>query len=185
VGHPDHPKRRRWAGLRSSAGIAALVLAVASSQGCGSGEGPPSDPGDIESPGSLLITNGDIDEAGRYSPYGVVLRWWQALQRGDVQGVKESYVGQISSKEARRQIDVLSPRTSQPIYPEVATRENRASMEVLVRSANVLADTSDVVSVRDFQTHFYLVGTWAGWRLRLDSYRNYVNGRQKSHLAVR
>ena len=144
------------------------------------------DPGDIESPGSLLITNGDIDEAGRYSPYGVVLRWWQALQRGDVQGVKDSYVGQISSKEAqaadRCPFAALLPahlprgRDTGAIGP---------SMEVLVRSANQLADAPDVVSVRDFPTHFYLVGTWAGWRLRLDSYRNYVNGRQKSHLAVR
>jgi len=173
-------------GLRSRALIAfAALLLVASLQGCGTGEGPPFEPGDIEGPESLLITNGDIDEAGRYTPYGVVLRWWRALQLGDVEGLKESYVGRISSKEARRQIDIFAPRTSQPIKPEVQTRDRRANMEVLVRSASRLADTPGVISVRDFQTHFYLVGTWAGWRLRLDSYRYYANGREKSHLAVR
>lgn len=172
--------------VRSRAAIGAVaVLLVVSSQGCGSSEGPPFEPGDLEGPGSLLITNDDIDEAGRYTPYGVVLRWWQALQRGDVQGVKDSYAGRISSKEARRQIDLLSPRTSLPIDPKITMRDRQASMEVLVRSASELDGKPDVVSVRDFQTHFYLVATWAGWRLRIDSYRNYSNGREKSHLAVR
>lgn len=172
--------------MRSRAAIAALALLLAgSAQGCGTGEGPPFEPGDIESPESLLITNGDIDEAGRYTPYGIVLGWFRALQLGDVEGVKGSYVGRISDKEARRQIDVFAPRTSQPIDPKIRTRGGRTSMEVLVRSARELPHTPGVVSVRDFQTHFYLVGTWAGWRLRIDSYRNYVNGREKSHLAVR
>jgi hypothetical protein len=172
--------------VRSLAVLGAVaLLLVVPLQGCGSSEGPPFDPGDLESPDSLLITNDDIDKAGRYTPYGVVLRWWQALQRGDIQGVKDSYAGRISSKEARRQIDFLSPRTSLPIHPRVTTRDRRASMEVLVRSASEFDGKPDVVSVRDFQTHFYLVATFAGWRLRIDSYRNYANGREKSHLAVR
>jgi hypothetical protein len=173
--------------VRSRAAIAVLaLLVVASLQGCGTDEGPPFEPGDIDGPESLLITNSDIERAGRYTPYGVVLYWWRALQRGDVKGLKESYLLRISNREARRQIEGFRPRTSQPIDPEVRTEAGkRANMEVRVRTASHLADTPGVVSVRDFKTHFYLVLTFAGWKLRLASYQSYADGRQRSQLAVR
>jgi hypothetical protein len=172
--------------LRSRAAIAVLaLLLVASSQGCGTDEGPPFEPGDIDGPESLLVTNSDIERAGRYTPYGVVLRWWRALQGGYVNRLKQSYLLRISSREARRQIEGFAPRTSQPIDPQVRTEGKRANMEVRVRTASHLADTPGVVSVRDFKAHFYLVLTLAGWKLLPASYLSYANGRRLSHLAVR
>jgi hypothetical protein len=175
--------------LYSRAAIAVLtLLLIASSQGCGtdkSRDGPPFEPADIQSPQSLLITNSDIEGAGASTPYGAVLRWWQALQLGDVERVKRSYAGPISSREATREIDGLQPRFSQPIKPQVRTRGNLAAVEVHVRAASPFPETPGVVSVRDFLTHFYLVRTVAGWRLRLVSYRNYTKGRRLSRLAVR
>lgn len=175
---------------RSRAAIAVLaLLLVASSQGCGSdetGEGPPFEPGDIQGPESLLITDSDIEAAhGSYTPYGAVLRWFQALQQGDVEEVRKSYVTRVSSSEARRQIHGFQPRFSQPIDPSVKMRGKLANLQARVRSANPLARAPGVVSVRDFTTHFHLMATDVGWRVRPVSYRNYSEGRQKSRLAVR
>jgi hypothetical protein len=175
--------------LRSRAAVTVLtLLLITSSQGCGTDEsrdGPPFEPGDIEGPESLLITNSDIEGAGASTPYGTVLRWWQALQLGDVKRVKQSYAGRISSREARRQIDGFQPRFSQPIDPEVRTQGKLTNMKARVRTASPLADTPNVVSVRDFTIHFYLVTTRAGYKLRPVSYRNYSAGRRLSRLAVR
>jgi hypothetical protein len=100
--------------LRSSAAVTVLALTlVALSQGCGEGEateGPPFEPGNIENPHSLLITPGDIAEAGPATPYGKVLRWWSALQHADVEEVRRSYAVRISAGEARRQIFDFQPR---------------------------------------------------------------------------
>jgi len=173
--------------LRS--GVPATVLTlllIASSQGCGtdeSREGPPFEPGDIEGPESLLITNSDIEGAGASTPYGAVLRWWQALQLGDARQVRRSYAERISKEEARRQIDGLHSRFSQPIDPEVRTHGELATVKVRVRTATPFA--GNIVSIKDFNTQFYLVGGLAGWRLRPVSYENYTKARRHSRLAVR
>jgi hypothetical protein len=174
--------------LRSRALIAVLTLVlIAFSQGCGTDEnrdGPPFEPGNITSPQSLLITNGDIEEAGASTPYGAVLRWWQALQLGDVKGVQRGYARQISSREAAREIDGFQPRFSQPIDPQVRVDGKLASLEANVRTASPYDDTANVVSVRDFKIHLYLVRKAAGWRLRADSYEHYATGGRRSRLAV-
>jgi hypothetical protein len=161
-------------------------MLVAFSQGCGpedkSREGPPFEPENIEGQESLVITNSDIEGVGVSTPYGAILRWWQALQLGDVEGVKRSYAGGISSRNAAREIYAFQPRFSQPIDPEVQTQGNLATVDIVVRAAN-LADTPGVVAITDFPARFYLVRTAAGWRLRLDSYRRYVRARRATHLA--
>jgi hypothetical protein len=58
-------------------------------------------------------------------------------------------------------------------------------MEARVRTAVPLPDNPDLISVRDFTTHFYMVATLAGYKLRAVSYRNYSRGREGSRLAVR
>jgi hypothetical protein len=175
--------------MQARAAITVVVLLlIASSQGCGSDgsrDGPPFEPGDIDSPQSLLITDGDIEEAGPMSPYGTVLRWWQALQRGDVKEVKRSYAKPISTREARRQIEGFKPRSSQPIDPDVKTEDLPARVKVHVRTATPYAPTPGVVSVRDFPVRFYLVPTFAGWKLGTESYEHIVKNRFRSRLAVR
>jgi hypothetical protein len=176
-------------GTRSRAAVIALALAlIALAQGCGgsgAADGPPFEPGDVDSPESLLITNSDIREAGYYTAYGTVLRWWQALQRGDVAGVQESYVGRVSRKVAKRHVMRFEPRFSLPIDPELRTTEKKANMEARVRTAVPLADNPDLIGVRDFTAHFYMVATLAGYKLRVASYRNYLRSRDGSRLAVR
>ena len=140
-------------------------------------EGPPFEPGNIDDPQSLLITNSDIEGAGTSTPYGAVLRWWQALQLGDVKGVQRSYARHISSREAAREIDGFQPRFSQPIDPEVDTQGNRATMDVIVRTAIPLHPTPSVVRVVDFPARFELLRNAAGWRLLLRSYGNFVQAR--------
>jgi hypothetical protein len=175
--------------LRSHTAIAVLtLLLVASSQGCGTDkgrDGPPFEPGDISGPRSLLITNSDIEGVGASTPYGTVLRWWQALQLGDVKGVRQSYAARISTKEATREIDSFQPRFSQPIKPEVRTQGKLATVNVNVRTARPFADTTGVIDVRDFLTHFYLAHKAAGWRLRVGSFEHYAMGRRNARLAVR
>jgi hypothetical protein len=180
---------REVSGVRPRAAVAALALAlVALAQGCGgsgAADGPPFEAGDIESPESLLISDSDIREAGYYTPYGTVLRWWQALQRGDVAGVQQSYLGRVSRAVAKRHVEGFAPRFSQPIDPEVRREGPKANMEARVRTAVPLPDNPDLISVRDFTTHFYMVATLAGYKLRAVSYRNYSRGREGSRLAVR
>jgi hypothetical protein len=173
--------------LGSRAAIAVLtLLLIASTQGCGtdqSREGPPFEPENIEDPQSLLITNSDIEEVGASTPYGVALRWWQALQLADVEGVKRSYVVRISSREARRQIDDFQPRFSQPIDPKVDTQGNRATVDAIVRTATPFPPTPSVVRVIDFPVRFNLLRNAAGWRLRVSSYRNFIEALPFPRLA--
>jgi hypothetical protein len=170
-------------GLRSRAAITVLTLLIASTQGCGideSREGPPFEPGNIDDPQSLLITNSDIEGVGPSTPYGVALRWWRALQLADVEGVKRSYAVRISSRETRRQIYLffLTGRFSQPIDPEVETQGNRATVDVIVRTALHVPAAPSVVKVVDFPARFKLLRNAAGWRLLVSSYRNLAQARR-------
>jgi hypothetical protein len=170
-----------------AAAVALTTVLIASSQGCGSDksrEGPPFEPANIDAPQSLLVTKADIAGVGASTPYGAVLRWWQALQLGDVRRVQRSYVKRISAREAKRQIAGLRPRTSQPLDPDVRSRNSQAAVEALVRSASPFDGKPNVVSVRDFRTHFYLVRVATKWRLRTDSFERYSRGRRHSRLAV-
>jgi hypothetical protein len=146
-------------------------------------EGPPFEPGNIEGYESFLVMDSDIEEAGASTPYGVALRWWQALQRADLEGVKRSYAGHISSREAKRQITVFPPRFSQPIDPKVETQGNRATVDVTVRTALPLPAEPSVVRVVDFPARFHLLRNAAGWRLRVSSYRSYTQARPFPRLA--
>jgi hypothetical protein len=85
----------------------------------------------------------------------------------------------------RRHIEDFGPRFSQPIDPEIRTRNRAANLEVRVRTATRLARNPDLISVRDFTAHFYLFASLAGYKVRLASYRNYSKGRRNSRLAVR
>jgi hypothetical protein len=167
--------------LRPPAAITLLALAlVALSQGCGEGEareGPPFEPGNIETPDSLLITQGDIAEVGPSTPYGSVLRWWSALQQANVDGVRRSYVVRIRSGEARRQIFNFQPRLSQPIRPGVTVHGNRATMNVVVRTAIPLPAATSIFRVVDFPTRFDLLRKAAEWKIEASSYRNFIDDR--------
>jgi hypothetical protein len=140
-------------------------------------DGPPFEPRNIEDPQSLLITNSDIEEVGPSTPYGVTLRWWRALQLANVEAVKRSYTVRVSTRNTRRQIDGFQPRFSQPIDPEVDTRGNRATMDVIVRTAFPRRATPSVVRVIDFPVRFELLRNAAGWRLLLRSYVNFIQAR--------
>jgi hypothetical protein len=167
--------------------MAVLVLLIASSQGCGdeSRDGPPFETGDIENRESLLITDGDISEIGASTPYGVVLRWWQAFQRADVKGVKRSYSARISGKLARRQIYRFQPPFSQPIDPKLDVQGNRATMDVNVRTALPLPAAPNVVRIVDFPARFELLRKAAGWRLLVSSYRSFTRARPFPRTAGR
>jgi hypothetical protein len=165
--------------------VALLTLLVcAASQGCAtndSTEGPPFESRNIEGKRSLLITDSDIDEVGASTSYGAVLRWWQALQLGDVKGVRGSYARPVSGDEAKRQIDRFRPRFSQPLNPEIETRLNRATVHVVVRAATRSEDTPGVVGIDDFSATFRLLRNGTGWRLRPGSYRHYLHSRKDTH----
>jgi hypothetical protein len=173
--------------LRLRAVIAALALAlVVSSQGCGTNEnrdGPPFEPGDIDSPRSLQITNSDVEEVGRSTPYGVVLSWWQAMQRKDVAAVQRLYAGGIGKNAAKRQIRGLQSPRSQPINPDVQTQGRHATVGVDVRAATRFSATPSVVTITDYPASLFLVRTPAGWRLRHNAYRLYAHSRQLPRLA--
>lgn len=171
--------------LRAVIAVLTLVL-VAFSQGCGTDgnrDGPPFEPGDIAGPRSLLITKTDIEGVGASTPYGAVLRWWQALQRKDVAGVRRSYAGHVAKSEAKHEIDGLQARESQPIDPKVQTRGDQATMGVLVRAATRFVATPSVVSITDYPASLLLTRTARGWRLRPGSYGHYVKSRELPRLV--
>jgi hypothetical protein len=175
-------------GLRLRAPIALLaLLLIAFSAGCGTDnrrEGPPFEPRDIAGPRSMLVTNSDIQEIGPKTPYGAVLRWWQALQHRDVAGVRRSYTGSVSKKEVRREIHTFLPRSSQPIEPRVLMRPGGVTLGVTVRAATRLAESPRVVSITDFLTSFALVQTPGGWRLRPAAYQRYLDGKRRLRLRT-
>ncbi len=154
------------------------LIAVAA--GCGlkeTGEGPPAHPGNIDAPRSLLVTPGDIRGAGAGSPYGVVLRWWRALQRGSVPGVRRSYGGAVGAREAKREIHEFAPRFSQPVEPDTQRHRDHATVDVVVRSAVRLGDIPGVVNVQDLPVSFALDRGGTGWRLRPGAFARYRNAR--------
>jgi hypothetical protein len=163
--------------LRTRALVVALtVLAVVLAQGCGIDEsrnGPPFHPGNIQSPQSLLVTKNDLEGIGASTPYGAILRWWQALQQGDVRGVQRSYAGHVSASTARREIHGLQPRTAQPVTPEIDAGHSRATVDVLVRSAVRLGDLPTVVNVTDVPVTFDLMRSHPGWKLRTNAFARY------------
>ncbi|MGH2925446.1 MAG: hypothetical protein ACRDK1_05665 [Solirubrobacterales bacterium] len=172
--------------MRARGAFVAVLVAAGLASGCGSSstDGPPLQPDNIKNPASLLVTNADIDAVGSSTPYGAVLRWWQALQQGNVEAVQASYVEPISKKEAQRQIDGLRPRFSQPINPTVRIQRYTASLDAHIRSASEFQNRPNVISVRDFRVHLYLGKTKDGWKVRTVDYNNYSKGLQRSTLAV-
>jgi len=153
-----------------------VLSVVLAAEGCGIDEsrnGPPFHPGNVQSPRSLLVTRSDIEGIGASTPYGAVLRWWRALQRGDVKGVQRSYAGHVSASTARHQIHTLQPRTSQPVTPETDAGHSRATVDVLVRSAVRLGDLPTVVNVTDLPVSLDLVRGHPGWKLRTNSFGRY------------
>jgi hypothetical protein len=172
--------------LRARGAFVAALVAAGLATGCGSSsnDGPPLQPDDITDPASLLVSDADINAVGSSTPYGAVLRWWQALQSGDVEQVRASYVEPISRKEAQRQIDGLRPRYSQPINAEVRVRNYIASIDAHIRSAGEFQGRPNVIAVRDFRIHLYLGRTKHGWQMRAVDYNNYSKGRHRSRLAV-
>jgi hypothetical protein len=174
--------------LGSRAAIAVLtLLLVVASQGCGmnkSREGPPFEPGNLKGPRSLLITNSDIDGVGALKPYGALLLWWQALQRGDVAQVKRSYAGRVTTREAKREIHGFKPPFSQPINPTVQTPGKRALVRAVVRTATRRKDIPSVVRVTEAPVSFSFVRKGTRWRLRRDSYEHYARSRGNQHLAA-
>jgi hypothetical protein len=173
--------------VRSRFVITALTLPlIALAVGCGFEKdtgGPPVHPGNLEGPRSLLIRDSDIEEAGATSPYGVVLGWWQALQRGDVDGVKRSY-GDISTRQAKREIRDFAPRFSQPVEPEVETQHHHARLDTVVRSAIRLGDIPTVVSIRDVPVSFALDRRHHRWELRAGAFSRYRKARLDSLIGT-
>ena len=156
--------------------VALTVLSVLLAQGCGidkSRNGPPFHPGNIQSPRSLLVTNSDIEGIGASTPYGAVLRWWRALQRGDAKGVQRSYAGHVSAAAARRQVHDFQPRFSQPVEPQVDAGHRRATVDAVVRAAIRLGDLPTVVNVNDVPVSFDLVRGHPGWKLSANSFGRY------------
>jgi hypothetical protein len=156
--------------------IAVAVAALLLAPGCGVDEqrqGPPFHPGNIDSPSSLLISEDDINGIGASTPYGAILRWWRALQRGDVEQLRRSYAGAVSSSKARHQIRDFQPRFSQPVVPTEDEGHKRATVEVLLRAAVRLGDTPKVIGVHDVPATFDLVRSGPGWKLSKDAYATY------------
>jgi hypothetical protein len=156
--------------------LALTVLSLALAPGCGMNEsqnGPPFHPGNIQSPQSLLVTKSDIEQIGASTPYGAVLRWWRALQRGDVKGVQRSYEGHVSAGTVQHQINGLRPRTAQPVGPEVDAGHKRGTVDVVVRAAVRLGDLPTVVNVTDVPVSLELARSHPGWKLRPNAYARY------------
>jgi hypothetical protein len=173
--------------VRSRLVIIALTLPLIALVGCGFEKdtgGPPSHPGNLEGPRSLLIRNSDIEEAGATSPYGVVLGWWQALQRENVDGVKRSYGGRISTRQAKREIRDFAPRFSQPVEPEVEAQHHHARLDTVVRSAVRLGDIPTVVSIRDVPVSFALERRHHRWELRAGAFSRYRKARLDSLIGT-
>jgi hypothetical protein len=185
--------------LRPRAAIVLLVLlAMGALQACGtndSTEGPPFESRNIDRQRSLLITNSDIEAVGPSTPYGAVLRWWQALQRGKVEKVRRSYARPISRAEARRQVrrgsagrrrrrpaPPFRPRFSQPLNAEVVAGRRQATVNVVVRAATRDRETPGVVQIQDFSTGFRLLRRAGEWKLRAGSFRHYLHSR-KGHFT--
>jgi hypothetical protein len=174
------------------------LLAMSALQACAandSTEGPPFESRNIERQRSLLITDSDIQAVGPSTPYGTVLRWWQALQRGDVDELTRSYVRPISRAEARRQVERGSagrrrrrpappfrPRFSQPVNAEVKAGRRQATVSVVVRAATRNRETPGVVQIQDFPMDLRLLRRAGEWKLRSGSYRHYRHSR-KAHFT--
>jgi hypothetical protein len=143
-----------------------------------SSEGPPFESRNIQQARSLLISDDDIEAIGPSTPYGTVLRWWQALQREDVDAVKRSYTRPITTREAKRQIRRFRPRFSQPLNVDVEAGRRNATVSAIVRAATRGEEAPGVVAITDFAMDFRLLRRAAEWKLRAGSYRHYLHSRK-------
>lgn len=161
---------------RSTVPVIALALAAIALVGCGTDEsrqGPPFHPGNIQGPRSLLLSRDDVRGIGASSPYGVVLRWWRALQAGNAQALKRNYAGHVTTRAGRRQIRDFRLRYAQPVVPTVDEQGGQATVDVIVRAAVPLGDVPHVVGIHDFPASFDLVRRPSGWKLRPTSFGRY------------
>src|SRR5947207_1990796 len=117
-GVPATPRSRRSAALRFLWVAIVLVLA-AFVAGCSasaqettttstSTSSVPKTVPRLSGASDLLITHQRLADAGRNSPYGVLLRWWQALQSGNVGAARSFYARSVDTSALGREIHSLT-----------------------------------------------------------------------------
>jgi hypothetical protein len=137
---------------------------------------------DITSRSDLLVTKEDIEAAGEGSPYAALLRWWRALQSGEVGAAKTAYANSFDPRDRLAELPGLTLRgeiralaytldTSRPQLLDSVTKERTARLSVVIDSAAFSeSDPTDVVFIWQEPVTFRLELEGAEWKLANDDY---------------
>jgi hypothetical protein len=191
----DPSRRSTRLGLAS----AALILACSTlAAGCSSSgqtvasttstSSVPDTAPQISGPSDLLVTDREVRHVGEKTPFGAVLRWWQALQAKNVKAARAAYATSVDTSSVGREIRLLSYppeldyRGDHPLPTVALQRSLPDSREVTkhdgtVRLLTVIngavfdkSDPNKVVFVSQTPTAFRLTREGGEWKLANDDF---------------
>lgn len=138
-------------------------------------------PRQIQSAKDLLVTKSDIREAGADTAGGTLLRWWQALQFGDVPTAMTLYSTPPPESELERQLKKLKSIlavTRLEIHEQDTSDGDEARVLAVLRSAS-FGESGPVIS--DTPATFVLRREGEDWRLPDNSW---VEERYEAQLSA-
>jgi hypothetical protein len=142
----------------------------------------------INGPRDLLVMNKEVRRVGEASPYGVLLRWWRALQAQDLAAARKAYARSVDTSALAREIRGLSYpprfdyRGNHPLVSDALQRSRPKRVEVtehggIVRLFAVInaavfdkSDPNKVVFVSQTPVYFELKQQGGQWKLANDDY---------------
>jgi hypothetical protein len=142
----------------------------------------------ISGPSDLLVTDREVRHVGEKTPFGAVLRWWQALQAKNVKAARAAYATSVDTSSVGREIRLLSYppeldyRGDHPLPSVALQRSLPDSREVTkhdgtVRLLTVIngavfdkSDPNKVVFVSQTPTAFQLTREGGEWKLANDDF---------------
>jgi hypothetical protein len=142
----------------------------------------------IHGPSDLLVGNKEVKRVGESSPYGALLRWWQALQSKDVTAARAAYAKSVDTSAVGHEIRRLSYppaldyRGSHPLPSDALQRSRPKRVSVSKHGGTVRLFTvinaavfdkshpDKVVFVSQTPTYFELKQEGAKWKLANDDY---------------
>jgi hypothetical protein len=192
----DADSSRRLTALRPVS-VALILVLSATAVGCGSANpatsttttsSAPRTAPRITGPSDLLVRSSEVHKVGERSPYGVLLRWWRALQSQDVAAARAEFAKSVDTSGLPREIRELSypPRLdyqgdnplpsdalqrSRPKRIEVTKHDGSVRMFTVINAAVFeKSDPSKVRFVSQTPTYFTLVNEGGKWKLANDDY---------------
>ena len=165
----------------------ALLLTALAATGCGDDDKEPSAAATsaIDAPRDLFISREDISRAGGDTPARTLLRWWQALQFGDLEVARDQYAGEVDVDRLAVQVPKIGRRVqaARPLVLEKYVKTATAKLHVVLQGA--LFPEDGPVRVIEVPATFRFVREDGKWRLADNAFVTQVLRAQEAEVRAR